>query len=140
SPNPTTAVINRISPVTEDNKHGSVIITLKNNDMLAADLNNMLKELNLNHSSFHKIMADIQEDKLYEHDSLNKMYQSYLRALVEGYSLQKDKIGQQITIELDEFAQYVTDESKACYIESVDLYYDCAVTRQGITIVDTPGA
>src|SRR5699024_6517822 len=29
---------------------------------------------------------------------------------------------------------------KACYMESIDLYYDCPLTRQGITLVDTPGA
>src|SRR5699024_4425530 len=33
-----------------------------------------------------------------------------------------------------------TDEAKACYIQAVDLYYDCDLTRKGITLVDTPGA
>ena len=29
---------------------------------------------------------------------------------------------------------------KACFIKEVDLFYDCALTRKGITLVDTPGA
>src|SRR5699024_2627265 len=41
---------------------------------------------------------------------------------------------------LNEFAAFVTEETVACYLESVDLYYDCSLTREGITLVDTPGA
>src|SRR5699024_5027236 len=67
-------------------------------------------------------------------------YQSYLRAMVKGYDARKGNLGQELTISLDEFASFIVDEEKACYIEIVDLYYDCDLTRKGITIVDTPGA
>src|SRR5690625_1847567 len=57
-----------------------------------------------------------------------------------GHNDIKNYIGEKIEISLDAFPAFVTDERKACYIETVDLYYDCALTRQGITLVDTPGA
>src|SRR5690625_3226175 len=57
-----------------------------------------------------------------------------------GHNDIKNYIGEKMSITLDEFTDFVTDETKACYIESIDLYYDCPLTRQGITLVDTPGA
>src|SRR5699024_4905481 len=38
------------------------------------------------------------------------------------------------------FQAYVSDETKACFVESIDVFYDCPITRKGITLVDTPGA
>src|SRR5690625_2146359 len=57
-----------------------------------------------------------------------------------GHNDIKNYIGEKMSITLDEFTDFVTDETKACYIESIDLYFDCDITRQGITLVDTPGA
>src|SRR5699024_308259 len=41
---------------------------------------------------------------------------------------------------LEAFSRYVSDESRACFVELAELYYDCPLTRQGVTLVDTPGA
>src|SRR5699024_81086 len=38
------------------------------------------------------------------------------------------------------FHQYVREESIACFVKEMELFYECALTNQHITLVDTPGA
>ncbi len=140
SPNPTTAVISRISPVNETHSHGEVIITLKDEDTLVHDLKTITKDLAPSETTFTGMINWIKQQQIHEQPELTKTYQSYLLAILNGYELRKDQLGKTITIQLEDFADFVTDESKACYIETVDLYYDCELTRKGITLVDTPGA
>lgn len=140
SPNPTTAVISRISPVTKEHGHGKVIITCKDDATLTEDLTYITKDLEPEAEQFHDLVDWIQRGHIHYNAALNNTYQSYLHAVLKGYDAHKDLLGKTIEISLEEFASYVTDESKACYIETVDLYYDCALTRKGITLVDTPGA
>lgn len=140
SPNPTTAVISRISPITEVHKHGTVIITCKDDATLTTDLQMITKDLSPEADSFNEMVDWIQRGHIHYNQTLSNTYQSYLNAVLKGYDEHRDLLGKTLEISLDEFAAYVTDESKACYIETVDLYYDCALTRKGITIVDTPGA
>src|SRR5699024_10173486 len=71
---------------------------------------------------------------------ISKIHQSFLQALLSGYADNKKVIGEKIEIDLKNFSEYVTDETKACYIEEVTVYYDCPITNKGITLVDTPGA
>ncbi len=140
SPNPTTAVINRISPIDNRHPHGTVIITLKDEQTLIDDIVSMTREFSPKNLTFDEYMNWIKQEKIYEHYALTKTYQSYLRAMVTGYDARKGNLGVELEITLDEFASFIVDEEKACYIEIVDLYYDCELTRKGITIVDTPGA
>ena len=140
SPNPTTAVINRISPVTDQNPHGTVVIQLKDEGTLVNDLMSITRHFSPPKNSFEDLLSWAYENKLHESNELNKLYQAYLQAMFTGYNEIRNYIGEKVTITLEEFANFVTDEAKACYMESIDLYYDCPLTRQGITLVDTPGA
>ena len=140
SPNPTTAVINRIQPVTETNGHGKVVITYKSDEVLTDDLLTITKDFSPNCTNTEQFVEWIKRDKVHENDRLSKVYQSYLVAILEGYESRGSLLGKQEVITIDDFASYVTDESIAAYIEAVDLYYDNELTRQGITLVDTPGA
>ncbi|HLR72373.1 MAG TPA: dynamin family protein, partial [Pseudogracilibacillus sp.] len=140
SPNPTTAVISRITPITEKYNHGTVLITLKDEKTLVKDIQTIIQDLKPNESNFQDLIHWIRENQIHEHHHLTKTYQSYLLAILAGYEARKNQLGKSFTITLEEFPAFVTDESKACYIESVDLYYDCELTRKGITLVDTPGA
>src|SRR5690625_4157339 len=140
SPNPTTAVISRITPTTTEHLHGTVVITCKTDATLTEDLTYITKDLEPEAEHFHELIDWIQRGHIQYNTTLNNMYQSYLHSMLKRYDDQKDILGNTIEISLEEFASYVTDESKACYIETVDLYYDCALTRKGITLVDTPGA
>src|SRR5690625_7716589 len=56
------------------------------------------------------------------------------------YNEMKDDIGGNWVISMEGLPIFITNETKACFIETVDLYYDCSLTQKGITIVDTPGA
>lgn len=141
SPNPTTAVINRIAPVTDSNGHGTVNIQLKEEKTLINDLVSILKHVAPPaFDNLSDLVNWIEEKEVYQNPDLSSMYQAYLKALLSGYSDHKQLLGQGISITLENFAAYVTDESKACYVESIDLHYDCSLTRKGITLVDTPGA
>lgn len=140
SPNPTTATVNRICPVNDKHPHGTVVVTLKDQAMLARDLQMITKKLSPKGSEFDELIEWVKANELEKSEQLNKMYQAYLHAMLKGYEVHRNFIGKDITINLEQFASYVTDETKACYIESISLYYDCALTREGITLVDTPGA
>ncbi|WP_327606120.1 dynamin family protein [Virgibacillus tibetensis] len=140
SPNPTTATVNRISPVTDKHKHGTVIVTIKDDETLSKDLAQITKNFKPEATDFKSLLQWVQTNGIHQNQQLNKMYQSYLQAMITGYEENKEFIGKTIEITLEDFAEFVTDETKACYAESIDLYYDCALTRQGITLVDTPGA
>ena len=140
SPNPTTAVINRISPVTDLNPHGTVVIQLKDEATLVSDLTSITKHFSPQTSDYADLLEWVRKNELHTSSELNKLYQAYLQAMLIGHNDIKNYIGEKMSITLDEFTDFVTDETKACYIESIDLYYDCPLTRQGITLVDTPGA
>lgn len=143
SPNPTTAVINKITAPVEIHKHGTVKIKLKDEITLLNDIKPIVKPVSKLTQEFTDLssMVDwINKNKSQSSNHISKMHQSFLQALLEGYSDNKEKIGKYIEINMTSFADYVTDESKACYIEEVTLYYDCSITRKGITLVDTPGA
>jgi replication fork clamp-binding protein CrfC len=140
SPNPTTAVINRITPVTREYAHGTVVIQLKDEETLVRDLIAITSQFSPAETNFSRLLEWVEKHRIYENGELDKLYQAYLQAMFAGYAEHKQHIGKQITISLAEFAAFVTDETKACYMESVDLYYDCSLTRLGITLVDTPGA
>ncbi|MFD1360488.1 dynamin family protein [Lentibacillus salinarum] len=140
APNPTTAVINRISPVTEEHAHGTVVLHLKDEATLVNDLKSLTRQFKPQADDLASLLAWVKDRAIHQSDQLAKTQQAFLTAMLDGYRHSKANIGQHITIDVHEFADYVTDETKACYLESVDLYYDCSVTREGITLVDTPGA
>lgn len=140
SPNPTTATVNRIRPVTTAYGHGTVVVTLKDQDTLKDDLLLITKKFSPEGADFVELIQWVQDKGIQKRHQLNKMYQAYLQAMITGFTENKNNIGKTVTITIADFAAYVTDETKACYIESIDLYYDCSITEQGITLVDTPGA
>src|SRR5699024_4057121 len=104
------------------------------------DLEMITKHLTKQSMNLEEWINWIKKDRIHEHTALSKTYQAYLEAVINGYESQKNELGEKITIGLDAFASYVTDETIACFIKEVDLYYDCALTRKGITLVDKPGA
>lgn len=141
SPNPTTATINKIVPPTEANPHGTVIVQVKSSKQLFSDVQASLRHFQQTAATWEEAWALCQKiaglEKVEPHQ---KPHYAFLRAVLSGYERMKERLGHTFHIGLDEFYQYVADEATACFIEWVELYYDCALTRQGITLVDTPGA
>ncbi|WP_227995167.1 dynamin family protein [Oceanobacillus sp. CFH 90083] len=140
SPNPTTAAVNRIRPVTTENRHRDVIVTFKSEEMLIDDIQTLAKECEPPNGTLSELITWLETEQVLTDIRLPKMYQAYLSAMLTGYEAVEPVIGSNKKITFDDFESYVTDEEKACYIASMDLFYDCEVTRQGITLVDTPGA
>ncbi|MBP1950836.1 dynamin family protein [Virgibacillus litoralis] len=140
SPNPTTAVINRINPVNEAYSHGNVVVKFKDEQTLVDDIRSLTRHFSPEALKFEELLDWIMKNNIHQSDQLHQTHQTYLNAIIDGFTYNKDAVAQEVIIGIGEFSSYVTDETKACYIESVDLYYDCPLTRDGITLVDTPGA
>ena len=75
----------------------------------------------------------LTDDKLHIH-------KAFITAFKQGYPIYKDELGTVLKVERDEFVKFVAEENRSCFVESIDFYYDCELTRKGITLVDTPGA
>ncbi|WP_175991261.1 dynamin family protein [Bacillus sp. Marseille-Q1617] len=141
SPNPTTASINRIKPVTELHHHETADVQIKSEEQLFQDISHSL-------SYFERSISNVEEaleiiPKLLdeaEGDAKEKIHLTFLAAFYKGFDEFKLCLGEKLTVSLDDYRGYVADETKSCFVESIDLYYDCDVTRKGITLVDTPGA
>lgn len=140
SPNPTTAAVNRIRPVTEQYGHNTVVLTLKTKENIANDIVQMTKKFSPPSNELGTLLDWIARENIHIHPDLNEMYQAYLQALLRGWPDYQREENREKIISIDELKLYVTDEAKACYLEIADVYFDCPLTKQGITLVDTPGA
>ncbi|MBO9128191.1 dynamin family protein [Bacillus sp. 165] len=141
SPNPTTATINKILPVTPDKPHGTVLVYVKTAERLLEDMQHVYNLFEKHVSTMEEALERIEE--LLEYSVPNgkqKTTFSFLRAVKKGYVDFCERLGNTVQISLDDFASYVANEEKSCFVESIELYYECPLTEQGITIVDTPGA
>ncbi|SFS53581.1 dynamin family protein [Marininema halotolerans] len=141
SPNPTTAAINRIGPPTEDHPHGEAVITFKTAETLLEDLKQIYRLFHLQIETLAEGLQGISAllNKPITHPR-QKTALPFLQAVGEGYERFAERLGHTVTLPLDEWSSWVAQEDKACFVEVADLYYDCPLTQQGVTLVDTPGA
>ena len=141
SPNPTTAAINRICPPNAINKHGTAVVRLKKAEDLLEDILQSLQLFGYECTSLdeaYSLIPKVLSQK--EGEGKEKVHLSFLSAFHEGYGSFRSQLGDSLNTNLTEFANFVAIESKSCFVEAIDLYYDCSFTREGITLVDTPGA
>ncbi|MCP3763143.1 dynamin family protein [Domibacillus sp. A3M-37] len=141
SPNPTTAAVNRIHPVDSEHEHRTADVHLKPGSVMLDDVNASLGLFNRSASSLDDafgLVPDVLETN--EGEGKEKIHLSFLRAFHAGYDDYSAHSDNTIRVDLETFKQYVADEKKSCFVDSIDLYYDCDFTRLGITLVDTPGA
>ncbi|MCM3163028.1 dynamin family protein [Metabacillus litoralis] len=138
SPNPTTATINKIAPVTNEKHHGLVEVKLKSKEALQKEVIESIPTLSDKDTStfevFVKSVLNHQGKDQNEIDQLTK----YKTALPDYQSLTTS--GLLLTSSKETFKDFVANENKACLVEEVIVYFDCPITRAGITLVDTPGA
>ncbi|WP_347550257.1 dynamin family protein [Pseudalkalibacillus hwajinpoensis] len=140
SPNPTTATLNRICPVTDRHTHKTATIFYKTEDELLEDLQHSLSYFGENTFSIEDSLRIITNGKLFLRESADtKPHALFLRAVLEGKK-ELDYLGKEKEVTMDEYSDMVVNEAKACFISSISLYYDCPLTKEGITLVDTPGA
>ncbi|MFL0362583.1 dynamin family protein [Pseudobacillus sp. 179-B 2D1 NHS] len=141
SPNPTTAAVNRIHPPDEKNRHRTAAVHLKTEKQMLIDLQQSLQFFNQSVQSLddaYKAIPGVLQNNGGE--GRENIHLSFLNAFYEGYKEYKDHLGQTLSVDLPAFQGFVANEKQSCFVESIDLYYDCEFTRQGVTLVDTPGA
>ncbi|QFT89332.1 Bacterial dynamin-like protein [Bacillus sp. THAF10] len=144
SPNPTTASINKISPVTSSNPHGTVHVMVKTEEQILNDIQQAFTIFNQTVTSLQEAIQVMEKIiKKNDHiqlDSSQKPQFQFLKAFLMGYDEMKGYLGSRLTVTLDVFEDYVAKEEKSCFVEWIEVFYDCPFTQQGLTLVDTPGA
>jgi len=137
SPHPTTATINRILPVDaeQEHQHKTAQIKLKTPAALLNEINETLMPFHLSIERLEDIKKAVGKLKKEEPESL-----TFLLAADRGWQAIVNDLGTTLTVSLAEAQDFIADEAKACFVETASIYYDCDLTRQGIILVDTPGA
>ncbi|TKH09384.1 dynamin family protein [Peribacillus simplex] len=141
SPNPTTAAINKIMSSDAEHPHGTATVKLKTEAML-------LEDVSLALAAFDKSAKTLDEAlqlagqiiaKSGEVDK-GKTHLSFLRAFHQGLPEYQNDLGNVVTVDLEGFKRFAAEESKSCLVDLIELRYDCEMTKQGMVLVDTPGA
>lgn len=140
SPHPTTAAINRILAPADGMLHGQALITFKTLEAMQDDLAYSFDSLQLGAWKQRTWQQEVSKVRAADIPPSGRAHYSFLKAATSGWEQVEFQLGQKLVIPLNDFAPYVSEESIACFVESVDLYYSCPLTEQGIVIVDTPGA
>ncbi|CUH96639.1 hypothetical protein P22_2729 [Propionispora sp. 2/2-37] len=142
SPNPMTAAISKIKPVNEAYRHGTVLVKLKEEGAMLEDVNHALKMFEFQAESLADALIKVEklDEYLEQSGAAEKTNYTFLQAFTSGYAAFSEQLGTVLKTTITEFGDYVAVEEKSCFVEWIDLYYDCPLTRKGITLVDTPGA
>ncbi|MDQ0218018.1 Dynamin family protein [Peribacillus cavernae] len=141
SPNPTTAAINKILASTADHPHGTATVTLKSADMLLEDVALALSAYDLTARTLeqaYQLARELLKESAAE--ERGKTHLSFIRAFYQGLPEYQEKLGTKLSVDLDGFRSFAAVESKSCFVDLIELYFDCELTKQGMVLVDTPGA
>ncbi|MCY8945793.1 dynamin family protein [Bacillus atrophaeus] len=139
SPTPTTATINKVTKPINGKKHKTADVVFKTEDDIIAELV-QLTGINISEQKGKSLSEKLQtmmkkgrlqEDQIRTAGNFLNAYRNYEQHIREQIVL---------TIPLDELKPYVAEETTACIVKAVTVYYTSPLTEKGITIVDTPGA
>ncbi|GGA23707.1 dynamin family protein [Paenibacillus physcomitrellae] len=140
SPHPTTAAIGRILAPEDGYAHETAHIQFKSAQAMEEDLAFSFSALQLGEwepSGWLSVVKKLQADQI---PAAGRAHFSFLKAAAAGWEDMSPKLGQSLVSDLEEFRHYAAEETKACFVASIDLYYSCPLTDQGVVLVDTPGA
>ncbi|MFQ3543083.1 dynamin family protein [Halobacillus rhizosphaerae] len=140
SPNPTTATINKICPPTEQFPDRTIRVKVKTEQQLLEDFSQLIHQRSLQAKDTEELMVEINKWTDKDFKKLEQKQLSFIKAFQSGYDYMSPYFGTEMTITWEQFSSFVAEEQKSCFIEWMELYYDCEWTRAGITLVDTPGA
>ncbi|TQR19725.1 dynamin family protein [Psychrobacillus vulpis] len=138
SPNPTTAAINKIHPVSETHPHNTADVTFKTKEQLLEDVAFAYKQLGITVQTLEE--AYDQAKDVMNQSVTEEVHKSFVTAFYKGYPTYQTQLGKVLRVSGEEFGKYVAEESRSCFVDFIDFYYDCELTRLGVTLVDTPGA
>ncbi|TLS53162.1 hypothetical protein FE782_07305 [Paenibacillus antri] len=146
SPNPTTAAINTVVPPTSEWPHNTARVTMKTREAVLDGVRHSLAALGvatpsgaLEPAELPKRIASL-EKRVDDVPPGGKPHLAFLRAVASGWSDAEPHLGTDVRADRDLFRAYVAEERKSAFVERIELYYDSPLARQGVTLVDTPGA
>lgn len=140
SPHPATAAVNRILSPEGEFRHGSAVVTMKSPEDFWEDILHSFSVLQLPAPERRTWTAAAEGMKVSGlHPSLLP-HAGFLRAASAGWKEAESLLGTVRTVGLEEYRSLVAEETRACFVQGIDLYYDCPLTAGGIVLVDTPGA
>lgn len=137
SPNPTTASINKIAPTGDNQPHRHANVEFKTKEDLVAELKAMVTPHGDDCQSLEELISKAPQ---FLEKPLDETKKSFIRAFLAGIQDQIEYLGTTRLVDHDSFTEYVAVESKSCFVETITYFYDCELTRAGVTLVDTPGA
>ncbi|WP_031409809.1 dynamin family protein [Geobacillus vulcani] len=140
SPNPTTAAISKIAPPDQEHPHGMAVVNVKSERQMWEDVQASLRQFGLEADTWEealRLCARIAESGAMH--PAQKPHLAFLAAVAAGYERMGGQLGAALSVGFDELERYVADEAVSCFLDEVVLYADCPLTRQGVTLVDTPG-
>ncbi|MFP7200667.1 dynamin family protein [Lysinibacillus halotolerans] len=141
SPNPTTAAINKIRPVTNEHLHETADVQLKTAEQLLEDIRSSYEAIGMSIHSLQEAFERAEEGVAVQlTDERLNVHKSFIRAFAHGFKTYESQLGQTLRVDREEFERFVAEESRSCFVDNIDFYYDSPLTRMGVTLVDTPGA
>lgn len=140
SPHPATAAVNRILSPEGEHRHGSAVVTMKTAEDFWEDILHSFSVLQLPVPQRHQWTAAAEGVKVSGLHPSALPHAGFLRAAAAGWKEAESLLGTVRTVGLDEYRRLVAEETRACFVQGIDLYYDCPLTAGGIVLVDTPGA
>ncbi|MFB5265402.1 dynamin family protein [Paenibacillus enshidis] len=140
SPHPTTAAINRIMAPEGERRHRTAAVHMKSAAALREDLEYSFRLLGVDMPDGEQWLRTAEQLRPEGIHPAGRPHYSFIKAAAAGWMDAEAQLGQVLTVGMEEYKGFVAAESKSCFVDRIDLYYDCALTRQGIVLVDTPGA
>ncbi|WP_026689662.1 dynamin family protein [Alteribacter aurantiacus] len=137
SPNPTTATVNTVQKSTTENPHGTAAVKVKSQETIENEIKAIAKELGTEVN--YQTLSRWKPNKRSYVTSIQKTYAEYLETLRDSLQHTEWTLGTTFTLSQSELKPVVAEESYACLVDQVDLYYDCTITKSGVVLVDTPG-
>lgn len=141
SPNPTTATINRIRPIKQGKEDGTADVILKTTERMTEDIIRSFEAIGVNVTSLNEAFEKVDEALNIElEEEKLQVHKAFIAAFQRGYPVYERALGTTLNVVRDEFVKFVAEEERSCFVDAIDFYFDCELTRKGITLVDTPGA
>ncbi|MCL6602316.1 MAG: dynamin family protein [Paenibacillus sp.] len=140
SPHPATAAVNRILAPEGDFRHSTAVVTMKTMDDFWSDIIHSFNVLQLGEPLRETWTAALDSLPVRGIHPSALPHAGFLRAAAAGWEESKDLLEKVRTVDLEEYRLLVAEETRACFVQGIDLYYSSPLTESGIILVDTPGA
>jgi len=145
SPNPTTAAINSLLPPDSEHSHDTATIYMKSRELMLDDMSYSLMLLGFelteqqkqDQSYLFRLIDTLTPERIHNG---GRAHYSFVKAARDGWGEQETWLGKQREVDHDLYQAYVAEEQRSCFVSEIKFYYDCALTKAGIILVDTPGA